>query len=158
MCDSFTEFEKGKRYNAKYIQSVIPFSNSVDSFLDGEVGVVNLEDLEVVEADADVEGADAAGALHVHRRDVPDDDEKHTMQWPRIEIPLKYLVCCFIYSVVTVAALWSTRITKSMLPTCQQLGIRGIDGSTTCTLLSTVLNVFKNVKSDAYKRIPRIEI
>ena len=42
------------------------------SDLDSEVGVVDLEDLEVVEADVDVEGADAAGQLvHVHRRDVP---------------------------------------------------------------------------------------
>ena len=46
-------------------------SKKSESFLDGEVRVVDLEDLEVVEADADVEGADAAGALHVHRRDVP---------------------------------------------------------------------------------------
>ena len=49
-------------------------SKKSESFLDGEVRVVDLEDLEVVEADADVEGADAAGALHVHRRDVPDGE------------------------------------------------------------------------------------
>ena len=48
------------------------------SDLDGEVGIVDLEDLEVVEADVDVEGADAAGQLvHVHRRDVPAHGRGH---------------------------------------------------------------------------------
>ena len=48
------------------------------SDLDGEVGIVDLEDLEVVEADVDVEGADAAGPLvHVHRRDVPAHGRRH---------------------------------------------------------------------------------
>ena len=48
------------------------------SNLDGEVSVVDLEDLEVVEADVDVEGADAAGQLvHVHRRDVHAHGRRH---------------------------------------------------------------------------------
>ena len=48
-----------------------------NSDLDGEVGVINLEDLEVVEADVDVKGADAAGALvHVHRGDIPASQKK----------------------------------------------------------------------------------
>ena len=65
-----------------------------DSFLDGEVGVVDLEDLEVVEADADVEGADAAGALHVHRRDVPDGELlSRSLKHVEKEVPKKYLVC-----------------------------------------------------------------
>jgi hypothetical protein len=48
-----------------YDPEVSPLHNQVGVDLDGEVAVVNLEDLEVVEADGDVERTDAAATIDV---------------------------------------------------------------------------------------------